>query len=52
MKDEQKAHKVAQQSTRAIDAFHQQFKRECWAGPGQPLEKLIDLDRMNELFSS
>ncbi|MCP4442684.1 MAG: hypothetical protein GY810_27580 [Aureispira sp.] len=52
MQDEEKAHQVAQQSTRTIDAFHQQFKKECWAGPGQPLEPLIDLDRMSEFFKT
>lgn len=49
MEDEEKANTIAKQSTRAIDAFHQQFKKSCWAGAGQPLDLLIDLDRMTNL---
>jgi hypothetical protein len=35
-------------SVHAIDEYHQNFKRECWAG-GKRLEMLVDLDRFSEI---
>lgn len=46
--DAEKAGQIAQKSKHAIDAFHQQFKKNCWAS-SHPLELLIDLDRYEEL---
>jgi hypothetical protein len=37
-----RASEVAGQSTHPIDAYHQQFKQDCWAETRQ-LESLIDL---------
>ena len=37
-----RASEVAGQSTHLIDAYHQQFKQDCWAETRQ-LESLIDL---------
>ncbi len=34
-------------STHAIDAYHQQFKRDAWES-GEPLELLVDLNRLHE----
>lgn len=46
--DAKKAGKIAQKSKHAIDAFHKQFKKDCWIEK-QPLELLIDFDRYEEL---
>lgn len=46
--DVKKAGKIAQKSKHAIDAFHQQFKKNCWVA-NHPLELLIDFDRYEEL---
>ena len=42
----EKAREAVQKSVHALDEYHQNFKRECWAG-GKKLEMLIDLDRMH-----
>lgn len=41
-KNFERAREVSSQSPRPIDAFHQQFKQDCWA-EGRHLEMLIDL---------
>ncbi len=46
--DADKAGKIAQKSKHAIDAFHQQFKKNCWISK-HPLKLLIDFDRYEEL---
>lgn len=38
-----KSQQVAKASTMAIDAYHKQFKKDCWQSV-HPLEQLIDLD--------
>lgn len=40
----ERAKEAVQRSVHAIDEYHQNFKRECWAD-GKKLEMLIDLDR-------
>ena len=42
----EKAREAVQKSVHAIDAYHQNFKRECWTD-AKKLEMLIDLDRMH-----
>jgi hypothetical protein len=42
-----KAREAVQKSTHAIDAYHQQFQRDTWES-NQPLELLVDLDRIHE----
>ena len=44
----EKARESVQKSVHSIDEFHQDFKRETWAG-GEQLELLIDLDRIAEI---
>ena len=44
----EKAKEAVQSSPHAIDAYHQNFKRECWAD-GKRLELLVDLDRISEI---
>ena len=44
----EKAKEAVQNSVHAIDEYHQNFKRECWAD-GQRLETLVDLDRISEI---
>lgn len=46
--DVKKAGEIAQKSKHAIDAFHQEFKKNCWES-NHPLELLIDFDRYEEL---
>jgi hypothetical protein len=38
----ERAHEVLSQSSHPIDAYHEQFKQECW-GERQHLELLVDL---------
>lgn len=38
------AEEAVKRSTHAIDAYHQQFKRDTWAS-GKQLELLLDLER-------
>ncbi len=40
-----KAQKVGKESRRAIDAYHQQFKRDTWDSTKE-LELLVDFERM------
>ncbi len=42
------AREAVQKSVHAIDAYHQNFKKECWTD-GEQLEMLIDLDRISEI---
>ncbi len=44
----EKARDAVKHSLHAIDEYHQNFKRECWAG-GERLETLVDLDRISEI---
>ncbi len=44
----EKAKEVVKHSVHAIDEYHQNFKRECWAD-GKRLELLVDLDRISEI---
>lgn len=44
----EKARKTAETSTHDIDRYHQQFKADTWESL-QPLELLIDLDRIAEI---
>ena len=43
----EKAAEAVRQSTHALDAYHQQFKRDTWES-GKPLELLVDLERADE----
>ena len=44
----EKANTAVKASVHAIDEYHQNFKRECFAD-GKPLEMLLDLDRISEI---
>jgi len=44
----EKAHEAVQKSVHAIDAYHQNFKKET-SETGKKLEMLIDLDRIPEI---
>ena len=44
----EKANAAVKASAHAIDEYHQNFKRECFAD-GKQLEMLIDLDRISEI---
>jgi hypothetical protein len=44
----ERAKEAVQKSVHAIDEYHQNFKRECWAD-GKRLEMLLDLDRIGEI---
>jgi hypothetical protein len=39
---------AVEQSLHAIDAYHQQFKKDTWES-GRRLELLVDLNRLDEL---
>jgi len=43
-----KAREAVKKSIYSIEEFHQNFKRETWAG-GKELELLVDLDRIFEI---
>ena len=43
-----KAAEAVQKTLRAIDEYHQQFKREAWDERSE-LELLVDMDRITEL---
>jgi hypothetical protein len=43
-----KSKEAVTMSSHDIDHYHQAFKKDTWQG-GQPLEMLIDLDRISEL---
>ena len=43
----EKAQQVVKQSLHPVDAYHKQFKIDCWESKKQ-LELLIDFDRTNE----
>lgn len=45
----EKAEKIAKKSQHTIDAFHKQFKKNCWVEK-QSLELLLDFDRYEELL--
>lgn len=40
---------TVQESKHAIDIYHQKFKRDTWES-GEPLELLVDLNRLKEFF--
>ena len=44
----EKAKEVYEKSVHEIDKFHQNFKDETWE-EAEPLEQLIDLDRVSEI---
>jgi len=44
----EQANAAVERSVHAIDEYHQNFKRECFAD-GKRLEMLIDLDRISEI---
>lgn len=43
-----RAKEAVEKSAHDIDAYHQNFKRECWED-GKRLETLVDLDRISEI---
>ena len=44
----ERAQEAVKNSVHAIDAYHQNFKKETWLD-GEKLEMLVDLDRISEI---
>jgi len=44
----ERSQQAVRESVHAIDAYHQQFKRDTWESV-EPLELLVDLNRLAEL---
>lgn len=44
----EQAREAVRHSTHAIDAYHQQFKRDTWDSTAQ-LERLLDIERIREV---